>query len=159
MKKEENSENEFLQELSPLLFDKRIAVDAEPPAGYFDGLTDQITDKIIAEDGRNSRGRTKIIQFVNFRNLAVAAGIAVIIALIPFFNSNNIDQTLRSELVINTDTEISELNEYIDESDLYSAFEENEFSKTAVSEDLNEEEIIDYLIREDYNEELLIEMR
>lgn len=158
MKKEENNENEFLQELSPLLFDKRIAIDAEPPQGYFDDLNDKIKYRIISEEAKKNRGGAKIIQFINVRNLAIAAGIAVIIALIPFFTSNNIDQKQTSELIINPETTLAELNEYFNESDLYSAFEAQSLNLSEVK-NLNEDEIIDYLIREDYNEELLFEMR
>lgn len=159
MKKEENIENEFLKELSPLLFDKRIALNAEPPEGYFEDLNSKIKSKIYLEEAKENRGGSKVMQFVNFRNLAIAAGIAVIIALIPFFKSNDIDQNKTSELVINSETTLAELNEYVDESDLYSAFDEHSITNFTDAKNLNDEEIINYLMREDYNEELLIEIR
>lgn len=159
MKNEENSEIEFLKELSPVLFEKKIAVDANPPEGYFDTLSEKITSKIRQNESVKTGSEFSIGKYINFRNLAIAASVAVILALIPFFRSNTIDTAQPSELAINPEIEIAEISEYIDESDLYEVFESEEFSNFSISENLNDDEIINYLIREDFSEQLLLEMR
>lgn len=159
MKNEENSEIEFLKELSPVLFEKKIAVDANPPEGYFDTLGEKITSKIRQDDSVKTGSEFSIGRFINFRNLALAAGVAVILALVPFFRSNTIDTAQLTELAINPEIEIAEISEYIDESDLYDVFESDEISNFSISENLNDDEIINYLIREDFSEQLLLEMR
>lgn len=159
MKKEENNEHEFLKELSPLLFEKRIVINPEPPIGYFENLSDEILSKIEAGESKRYSGSAKIIQFINIRNIAIAAAIALLIALIPFCTSQNSLPIQTSEIVIDSETEIAELNEYVDESDIYSAFSADEISNISVTNSLNDEDIINYLMYEDYNEDLLIEMR
>jgi len=159
MKEEENSEIEFLKELSPLLFEKGIGMDAEAPDGYFEEFGEKIKAKIHQEEAQESRPEIRISKYINVRNLAIAGSVALILALVPFFRSNNVPGTQTSELVINPETEIAELNEYIDESDLYTVFENEEISDYTVSANLTDDEIINYLVREDYSEQLLLEMR
>lgn len=160
MKKEETNENEFLQELSPKLFDKRLTNNPSPPEGYFDGLADSVMNKIDAEANRKRRG--KLIRIVNYKNIAIAAGIAVILALIPYLKSTNgdpVSETQIAAITIPANTEIDDLTAYLDENDLYGALENEGFENLSIDPEITEDQIIDYLLLEDINEDLLFETR
>ena len=160
MKKEESNDIEFLQELSPKLFENRITNKPNPPAGYFEVLADSVMDRIDVETNKNRSG--KIIRLVNYKNIAIAAGIAVILAVIPYLNSTTDDNTVTTEtaaITIPADAEIDDLTGYLDENDLYSALENEGFEDISLYENITEDQIIDFLLVEGINEELLFETR
>lgn len=160
MKKEESNDFEFLQELSPTLFENRITNKPNPPSGYFEGLADSVMDRIDADTNRKRSG--KIIRLVNYKNIAIAAGIAVILALIPYLTSVVEDKSVAPEIAavtIPADTKIEDLSVYLDENDLYSALENEGIEDLTLDEDISEDQIIEFLLSEGINEELLIEIR
>ncbi len=159
MKQDENNENEFLSELSPRLFNRKIALEAEPPEGYFDTLSEKVMNRIALEDAKRKGKQGRLFKFVNYRNLAIAAGFALILAIVPFYKSifeskNNV--ATMNELNIPANAEIDDLDSYIDDPELFEALAESEltiFKLTPYQSDV----IIDYLMYEDYNEDLLLE--
>ena len=159
MKQDENTENEFLSELSPRLFNKKIAVKADPPEGYFDTFPEKMKNRIAFENVKSTPKQGKLLKFVNYRNLAIAAGFALILSLLPFLKSvdeseNNVASV--NDIYIPATTEINDLDGYFEDSEIIEALAESEntiFKPTSYQSDV----IIDYLMYEDYNEDLLVE--
>lgn len=160
MKKEENTEDEFLKDLSPRLFEKRIAMDTEPPEGYFENLPDAVMDKIQALPEKGNKSSAKIIRFVNIRNMAIAATAAVFLALIPYFKlvfDSGTKSIESSEYAMYAENNFIDFDPYADEDDLYNALAEEGIYTILNTESLTDDDIIEYLIREGYNEELILE--
>lgn len=160
MKKEENTEDEFLKDLSPRLFEKRIALNSEPPEGYFENLPDTVMDKIQAIPEKEKRSSAKIFQFINIRNMAIAATAAIFLALIPYFKSafnSDTEPIESSEYAIYFESDDIDFDTYADEDDLYNALAEEGIYTILNTESLTDDEIIEYLIREGYNEDLILE--
>lgn len=78
MDQDTRSEYEYLKETAPLLFEKKLSVDTSPPEGYFEGLPAKLTAGIAAEFPKKGK-----LRYINFGNLAAAAAVAVILALVP----------------------------------------------------------------------------
>lgn len=163
MKPEEN-DSDILRKLSPTLFEQKRSVDDAAPDGYFEEFPGRVMDRIQT----NAQSNRRKIKYLNIRNVAIAAAIALILASIPYLKSFFKSETkapTSTEIVqnspANSETEIGTNDEiiatYIDESDLYaalSATDENyEISLSGSDPDL----IVDYLIDEDVSNQMLIE--
>lgn len=160
MKKEENTEDEFLKDLSPRLFEKRIALDSEPPKGYFENLPNRVMDKIHSLPEKRNKPSAKIIQFINIRNVAIAATAAVFLAIIPYFTSvfnSDIDPIDANNSQMYANYDLIDLDTYPDDADLYDALATEGIYTILNTQSLTDDEIIEYLIREGYNEDLILE--
>ena len=160
MDKEENTEDEFLKDLYPGLFENRIAMDTEPPEGYFDNLPDTIMAKINAIPEKVGKPPAKIIRFINIRNMAIAAAAAIFLALIPYFKSTfnyDSDPLKPSSNQQYAENDFVDLDTSIDEDDLYDMLAEEGIYTILNTESLTDDEIIEYLIREGYNEDLILD--
>lgn len=160
MKKEENTEDEFLKDLAPGLFEKKIVLDTKPPKGYFDNLPDMVMDKVHAIPENKGKSSAKIIQFINIRNMAIAATAAIFLALIPYFKmalNADTDTIDSSEYSMYSENNFIDFDTYVDEDDLYEALAAEGIYTLLNTESLTDDEIIEYLIREGYNEDLILE--
>ena len=152
MDKKKHSEDEFLEELAPRLFEKRIEVKPKAPEGYFTNLEEQIRSKIESEP---VAPKGKVISLINFKNLAVAASVAVLLALVPYFFFNQPDQN--TALVEDTTAlEDEDLDAYIDEASILEWAAEEDVDMEWGSE-LDEDAVLAYLIDVNIEEDLIIE--
>jgi len=160
MKKEENTDDEFLKDLYPGLFEDKIVANAEPPEGYFENLPDMVMDKIHALPEKRTNISAKVIRFINIRNMAIAGTAAIFLALIPYFKSIFNTDTKPTESSIYSlydENDFIDPDMYTDEADLYDALAVEGIHSLVNTENLTDEEIIEYLINEGYNEDLFLE--
>ena len=160
MKKEENTEDEFLKDLYPDLFETRIALDSEPPEGYFENLSNTVMDKIRAIPEKEKKSSARIVQFINVRNMAIAAAAAIFLAFVPYIKSvfntpANPIQTSFNQIIEETD--LTDFDTYADEDDLYDMLAAEGIYTLLNTESLTDDEIIEYLIHEGYDEDLILE--
>jgi hypothetical protein len=156
-----NNDKEFLKDLAPSLFSEEMEKKREIPEGYFDSLEDRVMAKIKSEKASEPAG--KVRSLINFRNLSIAAGLALLLALIPLLKENNDQDT--SELSASFDNQLEAISEdaaalYLaEEYDLESIAVDIELDETEVSsdEDLTEDEILNYLLDSELSESDLYE--
>jgi hypothetical protein len=164
MNKDHDSEREYLEELSPSLFKKKIEVDDKPPEGYFDTLGDRVMNRIDAQNShRQNAPEKKVVKLVNWKNIGVAAAIAAVIATAQFiYMSTQQDDPIAEVTQTSFPEELGtvDMETYLSEEDIYHAFATSDIQAESIisKEDaLNEDVIIEYLLQEDLSEELIIE--
>lgn len=153
MDKETQSENEFLRETAPLLFEKKMKVDVTPPAGYFDSLPAKMSAR-IASDFPGKEKPKGLLRHINFANIAAAAAVALIIALMPVIR--NLTQTHAADPFFAealTDEEAEAYFDWIaDDEDLnefiQAEYEIGLFADLSFTDEMTDEDFENYLIRE-----------
>lgn len=160
MNPQDQSENDFLRELSPALFEQKPNVDDTPPEGYFDEFPDRLMARIENENQKTNH--RKIPAYINFRTLSIAAGLALILALIPYFKSvyqsdNATTETIASTYITTDKIDNEVLANYIDTEDLYATVDLDNTELSFPGSEVNSEVIIDYLMDEGVTDQLLLE--
>lgn len=170
MDKETRSENEFLKETAPLLFEKKIEVDAAPPEGYFDSLPAKMSARIASEfsgNGEERKAKEKpkgLLRYINFGNIAAAAAVALIIALVPAIR--NLTQTPAADHFFAEALTAEEAEAYFDwfgdEDELYellrSESEIDLFAELSFTDYMTDDDIENYLIREGVSTEEIADL-
>lgn len=145
----ETSENEYLKELSPKLFDRKVNIPEDAPEGYFEDLPDQVMAAIDGQKELQPQPR----KWVNWRNIGIAAGLAIAIGAVQFFKPfQESEQVARVSL---SEISTEEMEAYIDENDIYELMETPEANSLSVS--APSDEITDYLLLEGVSEEMIYE--
>jgi len=150
-------DKEYLKDLAPRLFSKEMDEKREIPEGYFDALEDQVMAKIKSEKASEPAG--KVRSLINFRNLSIAAGLALLIALFPFLKDSTPDQTAAVEFELESISENAAQLYLAEEYDLESIVYDLDQEDITLSEEeeLSEEEILNYLIDSEISESLIYE--
>lgn len=160
MEPNEQSEHNYLKELAPSLFDSKIEYEPTAPEGYFEEFGAKLNAEILAEESKPTLRKPSVLKLVNYKNLAIAASIAALIALIPFLRESSSDTALpqaniqSSLLALDLDEE--DISDYLDMELIYDNVAEEELSGVTWSSELTEDEIITFLLKEDISEELII---
>jgi len=154
---ETNNDKDYLKELAPRLFSKEMDEKREIPEGYFDALEDRVMSKIKQEEVVEPEG--KVRRLINYRNLSVAAGLALLMALIPFLKDSTLDQTAAVEFELESISEDAAQLYLAEEYDLESIVYDLDQEDITLSEEeeLSEEEILNYLIDSEISESLIYE--
>ena len=154
---ETNNDKDYLKELAPRLFSKEMDEKREIPEGYFDALEDRVMSKIKQEEVVEPEG--KVRRLINYRNLSVAAGLALLMALIPFLKDSTLDQTAAGEFELESISEDAAQLYLAEEYDLESIVYDLDQEDITLSEEeeLSEEEILNYLIDSEISESLIYE--
>lgn len=156
MKPIKNNEEEYLKEISPSLFDEKVKLNPEPPEGYFESFASKLNEKLPKQE----EAKVRKISIVNMRNLAIAASIAALIALIPFFSQNdnlNVSQvddtyTALAALELNVD----DVSDYLDIDLIIDQTLEDEDFFIKNDTEFSDSEIVTFLMDEDVSEDLII---
>ncbi|HKL03307.1 MAG TPA: hypothetical protein VJ911_06505 [Cryomorphaceae bacterium] len=149
----ESSENEYLKELSPKLFETKVKRTDAAPDGYFDDLPEKVMANIDAIEGHQTISGARI----NWRNLGIAAGLAIAIGAVQFFKpfgESSPDQSASADL---TEISTEEIETYLEESDIYEIYVLEDAEATAITANPEDDEITDYLLAEGVSNELLYE--
>lgn len=157
MSEEKNNDKEYLKDLAPLLFSKKQDEARKVPEGYFESLEDQVMAKIKQEEVVEPKG--KVRRLINFRNLAIAAGLALLMALIPFLKEPSPDEVARVEVELESISEDAVQLYLVEEYDLESIAADISFESIDISdnEEFSEEEILNYLLDSEISESLIYE--
>ncbi|MGB6035156.1 MAG: hypothetical protein WBG42_02725, partial [Cryomorphaceae bacterium] len=107
MSEQGNNDKEFLKDLAPSLFSEEMEKKREIPEGYFDSLEDQVMAKIKHEEVEEPKG--KVRRLINYRNLSIAAGLALLLALIPLLKENSGQDA--SELTASIDHQLEAISD------------------------------------------------
>ena len=161
MSEQDKKEKNYLKELAPRLFSKEMDESREIPEGYFDSLEDQVMANINRETTSEPAG--KVRSLINIRNLSIAAGLALLLALIPLLKENTAQNS--AELTASFDYQLDTISEdaavlYLaEEYDLESIAVDIELDEADVSSDdgLTEDEILNYLLDSEISESVLYE--
>jgi len=150
-------DKDYLKDLAPRLFSKEMDVAREVPEGYFDSLEDQVLAKIKGEEVVEPKGEVRSL--INVRNLAIAAGFAVLLALIPFLKEPSPDEVARVEVEFESISEDAAQLYLAEEYDLESIAYDIELEDIVVfeEEEGSEEEILNYLLDSEISESLIYE--
>jgi hypothetical protein len=132
-------EREFLKDLAPVLFREKHAIPSDPPPGYFNTFAERLQKQL--PDPAPQKG--KIIQLINFRNLAVAASVA---ALIVFFVSYQNDSPKANTSLVWDEATIDAAAEYIDEQDLYGSITSAELNTVALVQGYSDQDVSDFVM-------------
>lgn len=161
MRPEETTDIEILRKLSPTLFEQKRSVRDAPPKGYYNQLPDKIMGRI--EIKKIVEYQKPVHPYFNIRNIAIAASVAVILALIPYFKTiSNSDTPSSAVAMIESGTgEKSELIEIVastfDDADLYANLNFERKSLELPQPETDSEILINYLIDEEVSNEIIIE--
>ncbi len=162
METNEQSEDKYLKELSPSLFDDKIGFEPAPPEGYFDEFGAKLNTKILEEEEEETtpaKPKTRILALINYKNMAIAASIAAIIAIIPFLRESSITDFPQDDLYNNLlalDLDEEDLSDYLDMDLIYDSVADEEWGDVNWSDDLTEDEIVTFLLEEQISEDLII---
>lgn len=162
MQNEDQNEQEYLKELAPTLFGKKQEIRKEAPEGYFEDLPGKLLQRVAAEKAEQPKG--KIIHLINFRNLAVAAGIAVLLALVPLVSS-----LLDESAEVETQVSLEQLDfhdeitfelvaEYVDAETVYESIIADDLDSRYLVDAIDNDDIINYLLEDEISDELLYEL-
>lgn len=164
MNKDHDSEREYLKELAPSLFEKKIEAQDRAPKGYFDTLGDRVMNRIDAENShRQNLPKKKTVKLINWKNIAAAAAIAGIIATAQFmylFTKQDAPVAEKTNTSFPEELGTLDMETYLSEEDIYEAFASSDLSAGSIlteEDELEDELIIEYLLQEDLSEELIIE--
>lgn len=160
MTPQDKNENEFMRELSPTLFDQKQRAEDTSPEGYFEEFPDRMMARIENENTKESRRH--IPSYVNYRPLSIAAGLALILALIPYFKTVLQGDKGTTETISSTNISIKEMDSdvlasYIDTEDLYATIDLQNNSLSLPQPNTDSDAIIDYLIDEGMTDQLFLE--
>jgi len=164
MSKDHDNEKDYLKELAPSLFEKKIEAEDRAPNRYFETLGDRVMNRIDAENSHRQNVREKkVVKLVNWKNVGVAATIAAVIATAQFFymyTQQDDPVADKSEISIPQDFGSRTVEDYLSEEDIYDAFAASDIRAGEILTDeeiIEEDIIIEYLLQEDLSEELIIE--
>jgi len=153
MQHNDQQEKDYLKEMAPTLFGKKHEIPADAPKGYFDALPGKLQQRISAEKMEPPKG--KIIRLINFQNIAIAAGIALLLALIPVLrhvmdspSKTAETATVAYEIELPENVEMEVLADYVDEDMLYANIQTHELKSWHLNDDISDAAIIDYLAEE-----------
>ncbi|MFT5596168.1 MAG: hypothetical protein ACI8QH_000958 [Flammeovirgaceae bacterium] len=157
MSQQDKNEKDYLKELAPNLFSKEMDAGHEVPEGYFESIENQVLSKIDRDSEYKPTG--KIGSLINFRNLSIAAGLALLMALIPLLKDTNPAQTASIQSGLQSISEDAARLYLAEEYDLESIAADIAFESIDISDDegLTEEEILNYLLDSEISESLLYE--
>lgn len=158
-----NEEESFLEEIAPTLFQKdssgkihKLGLPSAPPAGYFKSMNRQVMGRIHGLPSASAAPRT--VKYVNMRNLALAAAIAVIVALVPIvrhMGSGGVPTEIQPALA---DAHENLWFDFLGDEELFWELAEPiHFALAALPEDLTAEDIENYLMDENIPEEWIID--
>jgi len=153
MQHNDQQEKDYLKEMAPTLFGKKHEIPADAPKGYFDALPGKLHQRISAEKVAPPKG--KIIRLINFQNIAIAAGIALLLALIPMLRhvmdstaEVGAEKDVAFEMELSEDIALEVLADYMDEDMLYANIQTHELKSWHLNDDISDAAIIDYLVEE-----------
>lgn len=157
MHENDKQEKEYLKELAPALFGKKHEILQDAPEGYFETLPEKLLQRIAAE----KRPKGRLIQLVNFRNIAIAAGFAILLAALSFLqhHSNKGTEThvqvTYAEIDFSDDATMDVLAEMIDGEIVYASVLSAEQYSWEINEDFDDQDIVDFISEEGLSEEVL----
>jgi hypothetical protein len=155
MSTQDKNEKDYLRDLAPQLFSEEMIEERKIPEGYFDSVEDHVLAKIKKEP----EPKGKVRSLINFRNLSIAAGLALLLALIPLLNENNPSQTSAVDIQMESLSEDEAQLYLAEEYDLESIAADIAFESIDISdnEEITQEEILNYLLDSEVSESLLYE--
>ncbi|MCH2213540.1 MAG: hypothetical protein MK086_00055 [Flavobacteriales bacterium] len=160
MSENDKNEKEYLRGLASNLFNEKKDSEREIPEGYFENLESEVLKKIQVDQDES----TPVRRLVNYRNLAIAAGFAILLAAIPFLKDSfesSPDEMAESpaEAIRTTSISESDVALYLaDEYDLEAIAMDYDLEfESETASDLTEDEILDYLIDSEISESLIYE--
>jgi hypothetical protein len=157
MHENDQHEEEYLKEMAPILFGKKHEPRQDAPQGYFEALPEKVLQRIAAE--KPTKGR--IFQLINFRNLAIAAGFALVLAALSFLQnySNERNEThvqvSYAEIDFSDDATMDVLAEMIDSDIVYASALSADQYTWEINEDIDDLDIVDFISEEGLSEEVL----
>lgn len=156
MEPNKNNEAEYLKEISPSLFNEKVKLNPKPPAGYFESFAEKLNEKLPQQE----ETKVRKISVVNLRNLAIAASIAALVALIPFFtqdeNLNTVQEDNTYAALAALDLDADDISEYVDlDLIIDEAIEADDFIDEYNTE-FTDSEIVTFLMNEGVSEDLII---
>lgn len=155
MSRQDKNEKDYLKDLAPRLFSEEMQEVREIPTGYFDSVEDRVFAKIKPE----SKPKGKVRSLINFRNLSIAAGLALLLALVPLLKEPNPSQSASLDIEIESISEDAAQLYLAEEYDLESIAADIAFESIDLSdnEELTQEEIFNYLLDSEVSESLIYE--
>jgi len=164
MNNNNDNEKEYLEEMAPRLFEKKLEVKDKPPEGYFDTLGDRVMNRIDAENShRQHMPENKTVKLINWKNIAAAAAIAGIIGTAQFmylFTKQDDPVAEKIETSFPEELGSTSVEDYLSEEDIYDAFAASDLNTSSIlteEEEIEDEVIIEYLLQEDLSDEWIIE--
>ena len=154
------NEKDYLKDLAPHLFREDLEKEREVPEGYFDGLEDRVLAKVRSEEREPEKG--KIRRLINYRSVAIAAGLALILALVPYLMQKEEAAEIAKEVdfeKVEEETAALYLAEEYDMDEIfYSELAEDIPEEVYLSEEgLDDEVLMEYLMENDISETLILE--
>ena len=154
------NEKDYLKDLAPHLFREDLEKEREVPEGYFDGLEDRVLAKVRSEEREPEKG--KIRRLINYRSVAIAAGLALILALVPYLmqkeDAAEIAKEVDFEKVEEETAALYLAEEYDMDEIFYSELAEDIPEEVYLSEEgLDDEVLMEYLMENDISETLILE--
>lgn len=161
MDKEYERENRYLEELAPHLFDPSVRQLTRSPSGYFDELEREMAAKIYARrDTENSIRSPRSVWF-HPRNWALAAAVAVVLALVPWFfdqNQEAIEDPIAQAAELLREAPLDYPAEFatsINEELLFGMVDVDELAGNFTPRDMTDEQLIGYLLEEGITIEMI----
>ncbi len=149
MPKYDTNENDFLKEIAPTLLSKKIQPEVQTPEGYFDSFAERLKPRLPITPTEPTK--IKILQVINFQNLAIAASVAAIIAFGLMLRN---DDTSARDMIVWDEAAIDIATEYIDDQELYGSLTNAEVNNIAGSWEYSDQDademLLDFDIDDDF---------
>jgi hypothetical protein len=162
MQENEHNEEAYLKEMAPTLFGAKHQIPSDAPEGYFDALPGRLLQRIGDEKELKRKGR--IVRMVSFRNISIAAGLALILAVVPFIreyvggdDSGSEKAFAEMQLDYSDEATIEAINELVEYDAIYASIDVDEIELWELGENIDDKDIADYLTEEGLREEIYLE--
>lgn len=154
------NEKDYLKDLAPHLFREDLEKEREVPDGYFEDVEERVLAKVRSKEREPEKG--KIRRLINYRSVAIAAGLALILALVPYLmqkeEAAEIAKEVDFEKVEEEAATLYIAEEYDMDEIFFSELTEDIPEEVYLSEEgLDDEVLMEYLMENDISETLILE--
>lgn len=157
----QSQESKYLQDIAPQLFNPEFREKSRVPEGYFDKFEDRVLDRIHAENPLRKEPQRKRFT-INMKNLALAAGLAVLLAIVPYLRETEDSEKTKSsseQIVVidvsgNRNAIISKSTNFSNDM-IYSEISEADLRQISLPPEISNEEIAEYIAAEGISDDVL----
>ncbi len=151
---EQKQENAYLKDLAPLLFNDALRRETRAPSGYFETLHDRIVERSEPLSPTQIQKDHVRWPWINYRNIAIAAGLALILGLLPWIHTRtDLPLPLADPIAVAAEIfraqspqELTDFAYHIDEKLLIQSIDPNILSMPGIPDGISDRELIEYLI-------------
>lgn len=154
MTSEREQENDYLKDMAPRLYGDDLRSKTRVPSGYFETLDDRLAERVEPFTPVSNREDRERWPWINFRNIAIAAALAVILGVVSWIDTQSVleppitDPIAEAAELFRTQSPqaLTLFAQDIDERFLVQNVDPDIFSAPQIPDEITDRELIEYLI-------------